>query len=365
MFTCRDDNLSPDKHFGKSAKTVNGDDYFWEFLTSITDVPVLVRGQGLEQQQYNTAQYIDMQTTELRVVFLIVAPKVGMITLVEVSASFPSTVEVGSEVHHLQAVEGNQENIYLVAFSVHMVCIVLISYYGMTCFKRGENYEGTLFCFLGICAALYQVVAVYNMSMSKHFYHALMSDIRGVPWVSPKPGETVEETVELFFEKLDVVYLYISNINYMRYASVFVALLALICTFVSTKTHPRIALLVSVVAQCYDDLFHFALLWSVIYASFGILGTVIFGSRYESFSNIKETLFTTQLDMMIGGLEYVPEGFSQDPLLVIYIGLFFMVLFFFMLNFLLSIVVEAYLGVKKQIENRRPSKISSLTLVLS
>jgi hypothetical protein len=350
MFTCRDDNTSPVKHFGKSAKAVNGDDYFWEFLTSITDVPILVR----DKQQYRTDQFIDMQTTQLRVVFLVVAPKVGMITLVEVSASFDSTVSVESEVHHLQAVEGNQENSYLFSFGVHLVCVVLVSYYGMTCFTRGDasNYEGMLFSLLGICAALYQVVAVYYMWMSKQFYHALMSDIRAVPWVSPKPGETVEETAEFFFEKLDVVYQYISNMNYMRYASVFVALLALACTFVSTKTHPRIALLVSVVAHCYDDLFHFALLWTVIYSSFGILSTVIFGSRYESFNNMKETLFTTQLDMMIGGLEYVPEGFSQDPLLVIYIGLFFMVLFFFMLNFLLSIVVEAYLGVKKQIEDQ-------------
>ena len=93
-------------------------------------------------------------------------------------------------------------------------------FYGRSCWKRKHKYEAMLFILLGVCAALYQVVAVYNMTLSKDLFHGLMSDIRGVPWVDPRPGESVENTVELFFAKLDLVWKYIQNASFMRWSSV-------------------------------------------------------------------------------------------------------------------------------------------------
>jgi hypothetical protein len=94
------------------------------------------------------------------------------------------------------------------------------------------------------------------------------------------------------------------------------------------------------------------LLWAILYFSFAYLATVVFGGQYDSFRDMTTTSGITQLDMMIGGLEYVPEDFSHDNLLMIYIAAFFLVQFFFMLNFMLSIVVEAYLRVKRAIEEQ-------------
>jgi hypothetical protein len=106
----------------------------------------------------------------------------------------------------------------------------------------------------------------------------------------------------------------------------------------------------------------------VVYFSFGFLATVIFGAQYDSFGNMNETFFATQFDMMIGGLEYVPDGFSQDILLMIYICSFFVIMFFFMLNFLLSIIVDAYLRVKLAIDQQETEQnfvvdISSIFIV--
>jgi hypothetical protein len=95
---------------------------------------------------------------------------------------------------------------------------------------------------------------------------------------------------------------------------------------------------------------------------------VVFGAQYDSFGNLNETFFATQFDMMIGGLEYVPDGFSQDTLLMIYICTFFVIMFFFMLNFLLSIIVDAYLRVKMAIDQQETEQnfvvdISSIFIV--
>jgi hypothetical protein len=347
MFTCNADS-SPETHFGKAQTTVNGDEFFWEFLTSITDVPILVR----DRKQYSTTQFIDMQTTDLRVIFLVVAPKVGIITLVEITAGFVANVEVEYNIYHLQAVEGTPEITYFVLFVIHILCVAKIMFYVRDCLMHKRPYEGAFYAILAGVSALYQVIATYQMWRSKDKFYVLMNNIREVPWVDPQSGTTIDDTVVFFFTELDMIYQFVFTAEYMRMASFFNALLVLIALFVSTKTHPRIALLVSTVAECYDDLFHFLLLWAIIYFSFGIMATIIFGAKYEAFKDTTTTVGITQLDMMIGGLEYVPEDFAADTLLMIYISCFFMVLFFFMLNFMLSIVVEAYLRVKRAIEDQ-------------
>merc|ERR1719387_1172367 len=130
-----------------------------------------------------------------------------------------------------------------------------------------------------------------------------MESIRAVPWADPEVS--LNEKVDGFFPIMSEIRddaTLTANMRVFFFANAIFVLLSL---FFSTKTHPRVALLVSTVQDCYDDLFHFMLLWCVVYLSFGFLATVIFGTHHDSFGNISETMFSTQFDMMIGGLEYV------------------------------------------------------------
>ena len=119
----------------------------------------------------------------------------------------------------------------------------------------------------------------------------------------------------------------------------FVVLLIIIARIiVATAVHPRVGLLPSSLNYGMDDLSHFALTFILLYVLFALLGTWVLGSSRSEFVDFRSSL-ATQFVMMIGEL---PDDWSDDTDMIIFVSIHFLVFFFFLLNFLLAIIVEAY-----------------------
>ena len=120
---------------------------------------------------------------------------------------------------------------------------------------------------------------------------------------------------------------------------VFAVLLAMIVRLIiATSVHPRVGLLPAALKYGFSDLHHFAIMFVMLYVLFALLGTLFLGSTRKEFVDFKTTC-ETQVSLMIGDL---PEDWTTSYKLVVFVGIHFFVFFFFLLNFLLAIIVEAY-----------------------
>merc|ERR1712194_876445 len=95
-----------------------------------------------------------------------------------------------------------------------------------------------------------------------------------------------------------------------------------------------------------DDLFHFVVMFSLLYGVFAFIAAWGFGDQMVEFGGIGVSLFT-QFRYLFGEWELPGEGFSY--VLGVYCILFFVMVFSLLLNFFLAIVIDSYSAVKDKV----------------
>ncbi|HJO96260.1 MAG TPA: ion transporter [Victivallales bacterium] len=187
--------------------------------------------------------------------------------------------------------------------------------------------------------AIYITVRCVQVAASRSSTEEILGSLSDVPWSS----STVEfkDKMLLFEDGFHRLTDLLKRERSMSTFRNFTMLLVMLRLIVATRAHPRIAILVDTAVQAADDLWHFLILMILVYFSFGEVALVQFGSELPEFST-PVLVLQSQFDMMLGGL---PDGFLTDSLFAIYVLSFNVVVFFLMLNFLLAIIVEAYMRV--------------------
>ena len=66
-----------------------------------------------------------------------------------------------------------------------------------------------------------------------------------------------------------------------------------------TRAHPRVGVLVATVMMGIDDIFHFAILFLIVFVTFAMTGTWAFGKNSEDFATFQKGM-TTQFDLLNG-----------------------------------------------------------------
>ena len=74
-----------------------------------------------------------------------------------------------------------------------------------------------------------------------------------------------------------------------------------------TRAHPRVGVLVSTVLMGLDDIFHFAILFLIVFVTFAMTGTWAFGKNNEDFATFQMGM-TTQFGLLNGEF---PEALKQ------------------------------------------------------
>ena len=121
-----------------------------------------------------------------------------------------------------------------------------------------------------------------------------------------------------------------------------IPLVNLLRVIMCTSVHPRLALLTGTLANAIDDLWHTALLTCLLMLCFAGIGTWRFGGEYENYANFERTL-QTEFEMLFGGFQ---DGWTDSWEMRLFTVLYLLVLFLLVLNFLLAIIVEAYMALR-------------------
>ena len=80
--------------------------------------------------------------------------------------------------------------------------------------------------------------------------------------------------------------------------------------------HPRIALLVQTISKAIDDLFHFLLLFVIIYLTFCLIGVTTFGQKLQDYSSYGRC-FGRLMDLMIDKPDFPTDYMDNGPIFLV------------------------------------------------
>jgi hypothetical protein len=113
-----------------------------------------------------------------------------------------------------------------------------------------------------------------------------------------------------------------------------------------TSLHPRLATLAGTLFKAIDDLWHTSILVVLIVGCFAAVGTWRFGSFRQEFATMSDTI-STNLSMMFSASFF--DRWDSTFELQVYTVLFLVIVYLLILNFLLAIIVDAFMDIRKHI----------------
>merc|ERR1719271_1373244 len=168
-----------------------------------------------------------------------------------------------------------------------------------------------------------------------------------IEWLNRDPSMSASQKFLLLFE-------YGGNIlrgqeyeQSLRRYSFFTLFFMLIRTIIYMNCHPRIAVLYGTITAAADDLFHFFILFTVIYSVFGFAAHWAIGADNEKYQTFPAAL-TTQFEMVIGEFPWQDDVGGLE---FFYNVAYALIVFITLLNFLLAVIVSCYDNLKKEIDD--------------
>jgi hypothetical protein len=353
LMSCSTSTVPPE-FFGKAPFEIGGKMQFHEFLQSVTDALILVRNGT----QYQTSAFIDPQTTSVSVIMVAFSPEHGIASTIAITASFSADVSVDYSVEHFQSLEGAQLEKYkwIVIFGFALAFIILVEKLATIVHKDFKTELPPFVVDLVVQVVLPVIYFSVRYSQVLESRHYLTNSVGpqglgGVPWSSR--SVSLDNKIEQFFAGLSDLQARIRFENLMAMFYFMHAAAALFRLIYQTSAHPRTAILVNTISESFVDLWHFLILFIILNAAFIALGMSQFAgekTEFATISNSFETLWEMLLGSMLSSGAIPSSTWSHDPFLLIYLMLYNLLFFMLMLNFIIAIIVEAYMKVVKGIE---------------
>jgi hypothetical protein len=263
--------------------------------------------------------------------------------------------QVSIQVSHYGILEGLQLTQYLVTQSLVLfnILIMLVDVaHAVSREVRSSKYDVTKLIepFVDfMCAALviiYVILMFRSVPGSASSAAKVLQGLEGIPWSNP--DVRLQDKAQEFFKTMRDLMALISTEDTNNVICNVILLVNLLRVIQCTSLHPRLALLTGTVANAADDLWHTALLTCLLMLCFAGIGTWRFGNTMEEFGSFEQAL-QTEFQMLFG--EFI-DKWATDPQLPrelqAFVVLYLMVLFLLVLNFLLAIIVEAYMKVRQE-----------------
>lgn len=127
----------------------------------------------------------------------------------------------------------------------------------------------------------------------------------------------------------------------------FTLVLSMLRMLQQTSLHPRLALITGTLSFAAGHLMHALIVAVAVMCSFAALGEWRFGIKCEEFSSFRAALATEV------SLFYAPgtiAGWDEEIEVTVYVMLLLFMMTLLVLNFILAIIVESYMQVRKEIE---------------
>ena len=115
--------------------------------------------------------------------------------------------------------------------------------------------------------------------------------------------------------------------------------------------HPRVALFVNTISGIIVDMAHFMLTFSVLFVTLAVIGHVFMGQYRPEFSDIPVSLETQFMIITGGSFPFQAFGTKSSSVEVLYLLSYALIVFFFLTNFFLAIVVDGYAKVSQAVQD--------------
>lgn len=335
---------------------------FVEYLAAITDHDILMRkNNNNELELKGTDQFLDTLTTQVQIASMFYSVEYGITTFLNISfKTSGGRVEGMSTVKHFVALTGDTLAYYMQLQLSVVVCMAVLLVDNIKCiaslifeYRETEriNWGFCKIVALDLTIQAFMIFFLIRVMNEKNGSGDITSDLVGklteLPWFDRTLSyDNKQRTFIDIFERIDKE---ISKSETTDLFGMIVALILLNRIVLATSAHPRIALITDTLAEAAQDLFHFMLIFLLIFICFAIIATWRFGAKMQELSTTG-TAFLTQFNALLG-----PPGFLEMDLddsldYVIYALLFHSICFFFMVNFVLAIVVDAFSKVTTKLQ---------------
>jgi hypothetical protein len=202
---------------------------------------------------------------------------------------------------------------------------------------------------IGMCGLcfLFYMQKYYSGNSSLSPLDQSGQDLITIDWTGPE-GRVQNNQFTILFKIISLIFQGQERELLVRNTAFFTLFFMLVRVIIYMNCHPRISVLYGTIRQSLDDLFHFAIVFMVIFAVFAFMATWAIGSENDKFETFN-TALVTQFEMVTGEFP-----FNEQPsmLELFYTVTFVSVVFIIMVNtFLLAVVVSAYDTVAKAIND--------------
>jgi len=345
ILRCRGEEYSTEPHLGYSPQVQDGVPYYCVFVSA----DILAKMMEFE--------WIDDLTSDVFVASFIYFPNADAISLMRMNFLFADTGRILSETvidTHSVLQESDRWTIYLILQCAFLALMgSRLSYILVRCVRVKKRRKITYDTFLTAALTVFGVIDFLIRTVSEDRTMAgLLSLVTQIISVDdPTSRETVEKVINGSFQTLSMINATVSQQEMMKifaYVLVFMCLLRLIQYM---EVHPRVDLIARTVKAASGDMFHFCLIFLLIFIGLAWLAHWSFGPDKIMFSSLR-TSANTCFQMLIGEYPFEDEwteGWKQKVWYVLYTFLLFLV----SLNILLAIIVESFLRVKKEIDERQ------------
>lgn len=339
--------------FGLEPRSVNGLVGYADLLYSITDSELVFR----DGQLRHTKDFIDVLTQEVMTLLVFYTPDAGITSVLQISADVSSPqIYIKTALLHYTVFEGPRLVVYiavlcLVCAVAFIMAIDVVGQYRAVAHRKsgGQPLENDKQLQLRLLTDAFNIIMIFLfvvLQLPTQIKTAgetkrILGALEGIEWESG--SVTLEQKKDVFFENvlllLDTIQI---NSNLDAFLNV-ILLVSILRIIQCTSMHPRLALLTGTLARAADDLWHTAILIVMIMVSFAGIATWRFGNQYTDFGSFEKSM-QTEFRLMFGEfLLYWGESRELQAFVVLY----YMVMFLLILNFLLAVIVEAYLKVRR------------------
>lgn len=347
---------------------------FAEFLYVLAN-PIVVRNQAEVSNRF-----LDHLTKEVQIIFVFYTPSKKVTTLVQwILTMHDDQVGFESTVNFSHLVPLSKADVRLwfqLAGAIFAVSACLLIF-ALTRLRQAlaspDNYQAevrrvmqafkvqdretvgkfSLFITLLdiVCAVVIPVYVAIKMQSavgSEKLSNDTITDMVKIDWSSPTLS-MVEKT-STFFMNVNRFMTTAEEAATLKTMALAIMLWLVARIVYSLGAHPRISLVTSTLGKAADDIFHFAGIFFMLYVMLALIAQFQFGSgRYGETYGAIFSAMAAQFHYMIGELN---DEWKDENAFAVYFIFFMVVVFFLMLNFLMSIIIDAYTGVKKDLEQQ-------------
>lgn len=355
LIRCRSEELCNERHLGYEPVIHAGDPLYPVFLDDNVISPIM---------QYD---WIDDLTDEVGVAMLVYTPKFEGLSLLKIRFRFTGNGRVGPSFvlqTHSNLRESENFGVWLalsIIFCLLSLARVAVQVYWefdlvmsgniwLVKFDAVHSFAFLAFSTFSICRRCFMTSGLDEVLPLIDVYYSV-SDVRN--------SNEIETLLKRYFQVLEDISQHVKEEEAIKTVAYFMILIAFGRLIVYMSIHPRIAVIAHTIAFATDDIMHFCVAFGFLFFTLAWLALWSFGPDKILFSSFS-TALNTCFQMTLGHFPF-EEPWKEGVLQKIWYLCFAGLVFFLSLNIFLSIIVEAYLSVKKRVEKECVTERSLLT----